>query len=103
MDECYVLQANCVQNYFAAILENHRISRSIINAVKITDDDESQFDTSKFSLNETQIERDMNDILGPLPDIPVTVDNSSRLSIRRSSGCSGIYEEILENPNNANV
>lgn len=40
----------------------------------------------------------MNDILGPLPDIPVSNGDCSctRLSIRRSSGCSGIYEEILD-------
>lgn len=84
-------------------MENHRISRSIINAVKSSDEEESQFDTSKSSLNDTQTERDMNDILGPLPDIPVFGDTSNRLSVRRSSGCSGIYEEIMENPNDANA
>lgn len=46
----------------------------------------------------------MNDILGPLPDIPVSNGDCSctRLSIRRSSGCSGIYEEILD-PSAADV
>lgn len=86
---------------FAEILENHRISRTIINAVTTGHEDDSLLDTSKCSLNDTQTERDMNDILGPLPDIPVSCDNS-RLSLRRSSGCSGIYEEILD-PTDANV
>lgn len=65
-----------------------------MNVVKTTYDDESPLDISKSSLNDTQTERDMNDILGPLPDIPIC--NDSRLSVRRSSGCSGIYEEILD-------
>lgn len=76
-------------------MENHRISRTIINAITTADNDDSLLDTSKCSLNDTQTERDMNDILGPLPDIPISCDNS-RLSLRRSSGCSGIYEEILD-------
>ncbi|XP_055320868.1 uncharacterized protein LOC129577569 [Sitodiplosis mosellana] len=86
--------------YRKEILENHRISRTIINAVTF-DDDDSLLDTSKKSLNETHIGRDMNDILGPLPDIPVSCDNS-RLSLRRSSGCSNIYDDILD-PTDANV
>lgn len=81
-------------------MENHRISRTLINPIAF-DDDDSLLDTSKGSLNETHTERDLNDILGPLPDIPVGCDNS-RLSLRRSSGCSGIYEEILD-PTDANV
>lgn len=76
--------------------ENPRINRSLINVVKFNDEDESQLDVSKGSLNDTLTDRDMNDILGPLPDIPVSHDMSSRLSVRRSSGCSGIYEEILD-------
>lgn len=41
--------------------------------------------------------RDLNDVLGPLPAIPSpNIDNCSRWSIRRASGCSGIYEEILD-------
>lgn len=75
------------------ILENHRVSRSIGKNA----DDESPLDISKNSLNDTQTERDMNDILGPLPEIPATNgDGCSRLSTRRSSGCSGIYEEIMD-------
>lgn len=88
---------------FIEILENHRMNRSIVYAIKSNDEEESQLDASKSSLNDTQTERDMNDILGPLPDIPVSADTSNRLSIRRSSGCSGIYEEIMENPNDTNV
>lgn len=93
-----------LQTEFAEILENHRISRTIINAITTGDDDDSLvLDTSKNSLNDTQTERDMNDILGPLPDIPVSCGgDNSRLSLRRSSGCSGIYEEILD-PTDVNV
>lgn len=44
--------------------------------------------------------RDLNDVLGPLPAIPSpSMDNSSRWSMRRASGCSGIYEEILDPAN----
>lgn len=86
------------------ILENHRVSRSIVmNADKNADEDESPLDISKSSLNDTQTIRDMNDILGPLPDIPITNgDGCNRLSTRRSSGCSGIYEEILD-PSDGNL
>lgn len=97
---CYCFEINCIQTEFAEILENHRISRTLINPFTF-DEDDSLLDTSKGSLNETHTERDLNDILGPLPDIPVGCDNS-RLSVRRSSGCSGIYEEILD-PTDANV
>lgn len=48
-------------------------------------------------LNEgAQLGRNMQDVLGPLPAIPSSIDNSTRWSIRRISGYSGIYEEILE-------
>lgn len=46
--------------------------------------------TSRF--NETENIRDLNDILGPLPDVP---DSSANWS-RRVSGVSGIYEEIMD-------
>lgn len=79
------------------ILENHRVSRSAVNIGKSADEDESPLDISKNSLNDTLTERDMNDILGPLPEIPATNgDCCNRLSTRRSSGCSGIYEEIMD-------
>lgn len=80
------------------ILENHRVSRSIVvNSEKNADEDESPLDISKSSLNDTLTERDMNDILGPLPEIPIANGECcNRLSTRRSSGCSGIYEEILD-------
>lgn len=78
---------------FTEMLENHRISRSIINAVE---PDDSKLDNSKISsLNDTLTERDLNDILGELPEIPCG-EYTNRFSLRRSSGCSGIYEEILD-------
>lgn len=41
--------------------------------------------------------RYLNDVLGPLPAIPSpNIDSCSRWSMRRASGCSGIYEEILD-------
>lgn len=83
---------------FTDILENHRISRTILSAVQTADDEyDQQLNNSKGTLNDTLTERDMNDILGPLPEIPTSNgDCCNRLSNRRSSGCSGIYEEILD-------
>lgn len=86
-------------------MENHR-SRSVLQGVLVESaspsNDKSFLNSTKSSLNDTQTERDMNDILGPLPDIPVSVaDCSNRWSVRRSSGCSGIYEEILDEPNDS--
>lgn len=50
--------------------------------------------SNKSRLSQT---RDLIDVLGPLPAIPSpNVDNDSRWSIRRVSGYSGIYEEILD-------
>lgn len=85
------------------ILENHRMSRSVV---------ENQTDDDKITCNGpthgqknllkpyTARNRDLNDVLGPLPAIPSpSLDNSSRWSIRRASGCSGIYEEILDPAN----
>lgn len=89
----------CVHYDFVDILENHRISRTILSAVQTAEEDfESQLNNSRSStLNDTQTERDMNDILGPLPEIPTSnADYCNRLSTRRSSGGSGIYEEILD-------
>lgn len=63
-------------------------------------EDNSVLNSTRNSLNDTQNERDMKDILGPLPDIPVSVAECSRWSVRRSSGCSGIYEEILDQSSN---
>lgn len=82
---------------FAEIFENHRISR-VIQA-----GEEDELNVTKNNLNDTQSERDLNDIFGPLPDIPISIaDCSNRLSLRRSSGCSGIYEEILD-PSDVNL
>lgn len=77
---------------FLEILENHRISRSLIN------EENMLLDTSKNNFSDTLNERALNDILGPLPEIPINslTDSSYRLSVRRTSGSSGIYEEILE-------
>lgn len=85
-------------------MENHRISRTILSGGQVPDEElETQLNSSKVNLNDTQTERDLNDILGPLPDIPISNgDCSNRLSNRRSSGCSGIYEEILD-PRESNV
>lgn len=83
-------------HWIIEILENHRISRSVIE--NKTDDQKNATDgetkTNKLKIAQN---RDLNDVLGPLPAIPSSsVDNSSRWSIRRVSGYSGIYEEILD-------
>lgn len=92
---------------FAEILENHRISNTKLTGILVdktpTDNDKSFLNSTKSSLNDTQTERDMNDILGPLPDIPISVAECSRWSVRRSSGCSGIYEEIMDPSTDSNV
>lgn len=47
-----------------------------------------------------RVNRDMNDILGPLPNVPITTSTTSHESdknwSRRMSGASGIYEEIID-------
>lgn len=80
------------------ILENHRISRSLVNETSLQFTEEDMLDTSKIYFSDTLNERALNDILGPLPEIPINslADCSSRLSVRRTSGSSGIYEEILD-------
>lgn len=86
---------------FVEIIERHRCSRSVLPGVLVecsSPEDNSFLNSTRSSLNDTQNERDMKDILGPLPDIPVSVAECSRWSVRRSSGCSGIYEEILDQP-----
>lgn len=51
-------------------------------------------------MNNEHLVRDLNDVLGPLPAIPTSnTDINSRWSIRRVSGYSGIYEEILDPAN----
>lgn len=64
------------------ILKNHRIGRVLSTA----DSNGSDEKTIK----------NIHDVLGPLPAIPTTNDEYSRWSIRRASGYSGIYEEILD-------
>lgn len=88
--------------YFVAteILENHRMSRSVIE--NQTDDEKTTINGSSdgaktMSKSRMAQNRDLQDVLGPLPAIPSpNLDNSSRWSIRRVSGYSGIYEEILD-------
>jgi hypothetical protein len=51
--------------------------------------------------DETRHQRDLNDILGPLPNIPAIISSSSTQDSdkswsRRQSGMSGIYEEIVD-------
>lgn len=49
--------------------------------------------TNNTIFNDTQVIRDINDKLGPLPELPDSNINWSR----RISGVSGIYEEISDN------
>lgn len=42
------------------------------------------------------INRDINDVLGPLPNIPSNTQESDKSWSRRMSGMSGIYEEIID-------
>lgn len=47
------------------------------------------------NMNETNRMRDLKDILGPLPQIPLHESDKSWIS-RRMSGMSEIYEEIVD-------
>lgn len=89
----------------ADILDNHRISRSYTNKnnkVKVpsagaSSRNNSQYeDIEKHTVdNKADSLRDLQDVLGPLPALPVMNDEcGGRWSIRRTSGFSGIYEEI---------
>lgn len=60
--------------------------RSVIDSILLTSA------TALSGFNETENIRDLNDILGPLPDVPDSNVNWSR----RVSGVSGIYEEIMD-------
>lgn len=51
------------------------------------------------NMNETSKVRDVNDILGPLPQIPNGCMDYDRNLSRRMSAFSGIYEEIVEPSN----
>lgn len=48
------------------------------------------------NLNETCQVRDVNDILGPLPQVPNGFVESEKNWSRRVSGFSEIYEEIID-------
>lgn len=49
------------------------------------------------NMNDTNRIKELNDILGPLPQIPTQESDKSWIS-RRMSGMSGIYEEIVDCP-----
>jgi hypothetical protein len=46
--------------------------------------------------DETRQRDYLNDILGPLPNIPANTQDSDKSWSRRQSGMSGIYEEIVD-------
>lgn len=91
------------------ILDNHRINRTFANQsekVKIPsagaaslNNGTTDEDIEKMSSDCVDGKRDLQDVLGPLPALPVNDELngiSGRWSIRRTSGFSGIYEEILD-------
>lgn len=51
------------------------------------------------NMNETCKVRDVNDVLGPLPQIPTVFVDSDKNWSRRVSSMSGIYEEIIDPSN----
>lgn len=51
------------------------------------------------NMNTTSAVRDVNEILGPLPQVPNDFVDSDKNWSRRVSAFSGIYEEILEPSN----
>lgn len=76
---------------FTEILKNHQISRNICN------DDSVLSPNADTTAIESPKVRNIHDVLGPLPAIPTTSgEQCSRWSMRRASGYSGIYEEILD-------
>lgn len=87
------MSINNLELHRQEILQSRRIGRTIDGLVV---DDTNSCDISKDTLqlyqnlHETQDIKDVNDILGPLPNIPANDPNWSR----RLSGMSGIYEEI---------
>jgi hypothetical protein len=70
------------------ILQTSRCSRVMDQSVAETEDSGIY-----QNMNDTDRMRDLNDILGPLPQIPQQESDKSWIS-RRMSGMSGIYEEI---------
>lgn len=49
------------------------------------------------NMGDDRTNRDMNDVLGPLPNIPANTQESDKSwNPRRMSGMSGIYEEIID-------
>lgn len=85
------------------ILGNHRISRSYANQnkAKVPSAGAASLGDGKenIRINENaENVRDMQDVLGPLPALPFSEEFGGRWSLRRTSGYSGIYEEILDEP-----
>lgn len=74
------------------ILKTHRVGRVLSSAENIAPADSPCANSSTLK----PARRNIHDVLGPLPAIPASSDEYSRWSIRRASGCSGIYEEILD-------
>lgn len=81
-------------------LELHR--QEILQSRRLIRDQPSTIEENRYentcentrlaaTLEESKVAKDVNDVLGPLPNVPVTDANWSR----RISGMSGIYEEIF--------
>lgn len=82
------------------MLEIRRASRISKTDESISHSLNTTMDPKIPLINDTQDIRDINDILGPLPNVPDSNVNWSR----RISGASEIYEEIVEgNPSNRYV
>lgn len=74
-----------------SLLDDSLASMSIADASMCSADPVTGF-------NDTQVIRDINDKLGPLPEVPDSSINWSR----RISGFSGIYEEIADGESGPN-
>ena len=77
------------------ILQSSRYSRMTQSFIG-TEDSEIYQNMGNEDLN--RVNRDINDVLGPLPNIPIisTTQDSDKNWSRRMSGMSGIYEEITD-------
>lgn len=111
---CIYIDAEINFNFFgfflvgADILDNHRISRShatqnkakapSAGACSSNSGNNHPEDVNNRSNENTDSVRDVQDVLGPLPALPISEEFGGRWSLRRTSGYSGIYEEILDEP-----
>lgn len=78
------------------ILQSSRYSRMTQSFIG-TEDSGIYQNMGNEDLN--RVNRDINDVLGPLPNIPIntyTTQDSDKNWSRRMSGMSGIYEEITD-------